>query len=373
MISRPKIKEVYEVLCLPARIRIGMGFGYAIEIPDPEGKFTPLIQLLDGSHDLLEIIAELKDLLTEQEVQDGVQLLLEEGYLEDAAVPPPSLFSERELQRYRVNLNYFSTLCKGFESKYDYQMKLKNTRVLLFGLGGIGSNVCMALAELGIGHVTAVDFDRVELHNLNRQVLYSTETVGQLKTEVATSRIADFNPDIVFEAINHRIQSLQEVRSILDAHPCDIVVHAADRPMGFIDNWVNEACVERGIPLFAGAIGKQNGFIYSVIPGETACYNCKALQETEAAPHLVEEIEFVRKHSISARNGALGPACMFAAYMLSYEILRHHLKIAPLITYNCTLVINCMTFKQEYYHFKKHDTCPVCSKVGEKQRDALSI
>src|SRR5437899_8175281 len=173
MISRPKIKEAFEVLCLPARIRIGMGLGYAIEIPDPEGKFTPLIQLLDGSHDLREIIVELKSQLTEQEIQEGLQLLLEEGYLEDAAIPAPSLFSERELQRYRVNLNYFSTLCKGFESKYDYQEKLKKTRVVLLGLGGIGSNVCIALAELGIGHITAVDFDRVELHNLNRQVLYS--------------------------------------------------------------------------------------------------------------------------------------------------------------------------------------------------------
>ncbi|HEU5379787.1 MAG TPA: ThiF family adenylyltransferase [Ktedonobacteraceae bacterium] len=362
-ISRPKIKEVYEILCLPARIRIGMGFGHAIEIPDPEEKFTPLIQLLDGSHDLREIIAELKNLLTEQEIQDSIQLLLEEGYLEDAAVPPPSLLSEREVQRYRANLDYFNTLCKGFDSKYDYQIKLKKTRVVLFGLGGIGSNVCIALAELGIGQITAVDFDRVEIHNLNRQVLYSTGAVGQLKTEVARSRLVDFNPDIVFEAINHRIQSLGEIRTILDTHPCDIVVHVADRPMGFIDGWVNEACVERRIPLFAGAVGKQSGFIYSVIPGETACYQCKVLQETEAAPRLIEEREFIRAHGIAARNSALGPACMFAAYMLSYEILRHHLKIAPLVTYNRTLVIDLMTFTQEYYHFKKHDTCPICSKV----------
>jgi len=363
IIHRPKIKEAYEVLCLPARIRIGMGLGYAIEIADPEGKFTPLIQLLDGAHDLREIITELNGLLTEQEIQEGVQLLLEEGYLEDAAVPAPSIFSEQELQRYHVNLNYFSTLCKGFESKYSYQEKLKKTHVVLLGLGGIGSNVCMALAELGIGHITAVDFDRVELRNLNRQVLYSTKTVGQLKTEVARRHIADFNPDIVFEAVNHRIQSLEEVRNILDTHPCDIVVHVADRPMGFIDNWVNEACIERRLPLFSGAVGKQNGFIYSVIPGETACYNCKVLQETEAAPHLTEEIEFIRTHGISDRNSALGPACMFSAYMLSYEILRYHLKIAPLITYNRTLVIDFMTFQQEYYHFEKQDTCPVCNKV----------
>jgi molybdopterin-synthase adenylyltransferase len=370
--SKPKIKEIHGIFYLPGRIRIGTGLDYAIEIDDPEGKYTLLIKLLNGDNTVSEIVTLLSGTLSEQEVLEGIQLLIDEGYVEDAAIPAPSEFTEQELLRYRVNINFFNTLCKGDQSKYEYQLKLKNAHIVLFGLGGIGSNIALALAELGVGRITAIDFDRVELHNLNRQVLYSTSAVGELKTDIAKKRIGDFNTDIQFETINHRIDSLDDVRHLLDQYPCDVVVDAADRPTGFIDFWVNEACVERGIPYFAATVSKKYGRLYSVIPGETACYNCRVLTEFDTSTSIREELEFVQESNFWAPNGALGPACMFHSYFISYEILRYLLELGPLITFNKTLEINFLTFEQEYTHFEKHEKCEVCAKAATKAEVKLS-
>ena len=163
---------------------------------------------------------------------------------------------------------------------------LKQTRVVVFGMGGIGTNVCMALAELGVGHVTAVDFDRVELKNLNRQVLYSTPAVGRPKVEVAAQRMkAIRNPDIGFTAVEMRISSVEDVESILDQASPDYVFCLADKPNGWIDFWINEGCVRRGIPYSAGAVTTHVGTAYSVLPGTGPCYRCVVDGETNAIPN----------------------------------------------------------------------------------------
>jgi molybdopterin/thiamine biosynthesis adenylyltransferase len=369
--ARPRLKPVYGVFYLPERVRLGQGVGYAAEIEDPEGRYAALLRLLDGSRDLPELIRQLDGVLSKQELLDAVQQLDDEGYLEDAAVPPPAEFRPQELERYRANLNFFSTLCKAGASKYDYQLALKRTRVMLLGLGGIGSNVCIALAELGVGHVTGVDFDCVELSNLNRQVLYSTEAVGHPKASAAASRILAFNPDIEFSAIDRRIRSLDDVRQVLNDHPSDLVVHLADRPNGFIDDWVNQACVERRLPLFSAAITNASGVAYSVLPGESACFNCRVEHELARTPQLRDEIDYVRKHDHWTTNGALGPACMFLAYYVTYEILRHVLGLSPLLTSNATFMIDFVTFEQGYEEFKLKDDCAVCGQLTIAKAAAL--
>jgi molybdopterin/thiamine biosynthesis adenylyltransferase len=361
--NRPRLKEIFAAYYLPGRVRIGSGYSNASEIPDPEGKFAPLVRMLGGAHELEEIRAELAGTLSEDEIAQALDTLDEAGYLEDAASPPPPDFAEDERQRYKANLNYFATL-PGDRSKFEHQRALRETHVALFGLGGIGSNIAMALAELGVGRLTAVDFDRVELSNLNRQVLYGVTGLGELKTDVARRRLADFNPHLDFTGIPLRIASLEGVREVLDDARPDAVINLADRPNGFIDFWINEACVERGLPLFAASIACDVGTAYSVVPGETACYQCRVSRELRESPELEDELEFLRANEFCAANGALGPACMFQAYFVSYELVRHLLQLAPLLTRNRTLEINFVTFEQRYHDFEPVADCPVCASVG---------
>ncbi|MBC3839314.1 ThiF family adenylyltransferase [Streptacidiphilus sp. 4-A2] len=292
--------------------------------------------------------------------------LHEAGFLEDAAAPHPAELSENDLRRYSPNLNFFRTRAAADEDFYAPQVRLKQTRVVVFGMGGIGTNVCMALAELGIGSVTGVDFDRVDLSNLNRQVLYSTPAVGRLKVEVAAERMREFNPDIEFTAVERRLESLKDVEEILDEAEPDFVFCLADRPNGWIDFWINEGCLRRGIPYTAGSVSSHVGTAYSVLPGEGPCYRCIVEGENAQHPEFQELLDYVRIHDLNSSNGALGPACMFLAYFLSYEMLRHQLGLGPMLTSHKLLEIDFVTFTQQWHDTTRRPDCPVCADVSPR-------
>jgi hypothetical protein len=158
-------------------IRIGgADHGLAAELHDDEHRHVwRLLQLLDGSRTRAEIIAAMVDhdaTVRPEEVEDVLQALIDAGYVEDgAARAPVGLFADRELERYRRNLEFFSYFTAPPVTNYDLQARLKQARVTVLGLGGLGSYVALALAAAGVGDMLLVDDDTVELHNLNRQVL----------------------------------------------------------------------------------------------------------------------------------------------------------------------------------------------------------
>jgi molybdopterin/thiamine biosynthesis adenylyltransferase len=360
--ERPRVKPIYDVLYLNGRVRLGSGPGYASEIEDPDGCYAQLVRLLDGTHSVPELQQNLTNMLDPDAVMEGLTALYQEGFLEDGAERPPATLSERDLLRYAPNLNFFRIISPPGVSAYAPQAVLKEMRVTLLGLGGIGSNVCMALAELGVGHTTAVDFDRVELSNLNRQVLYSTSTIGQSKATVAEARMKEFNPDIEFTSHDQRLGSLADVEEILDDSRPDFVFCLADKPNGFIDFWTNEACVRRGIPFAAASISSRVGACYSVLPGEGPCYQCRVDAEIETSSQIQDVLEYVREHDVNASNGALGPACMFLAYFLSYEMLRSRLEgMGPMLAAHGLLEVDFVTFDQKWHKFERRPSCSICA------------
>jgi len=369
--KKPKLKEIHGALFLKDRIRISSGFGYASEIKNPDDKFTLLIKTLDGSYNIDEIIEKCSSQnLTKKDILEAIDMLFKAGYLEDAEMEIPSELTQDELERYKVNINFFNTLDNSKMSKYDYQVKLKNSHVSIFGLGGIGSNICIALLELGVGKITAVEFDVVEPSNLNRQLLYSTSSIGKSKAEEARKRVAEFNPNVEFNVIEQRINSVEDVRQILTSHPCDVVVNVADFPTGYIDYWVNEACVEKNVPIFSAVVAKKQGRIYSVVPNETACFNCQYLAELERCPKIADEVEETRIEIDTdlgyyrSPNGALGPTCLFHGYFISYEILRYLLfGSKSLLTFNKRFDIDFLSFETSWHDLKRMESCEVCNKT----------
>lgn len=360
---KPQIKNVHGVLFLEHKIRIGDGLGYAVEIDNPDGKYSSFIKMLNGKYTYEQILD--KSLLSREEVDEGLQALNDYGYLEESEDQTNDLLSDSAKSKYKVNLNFLSTLNE--DSKYSSQKKLMNSHVLILGLGGIGSNVCMALCELGIGKITAVDFDRVDPSNLNRQLLYDENDIGRLKTAVAREKIEKFNSMVDLQTIDKQIFSYEDIENILSQDSYDAVVNMADYPTGYIDSWVNRACVKFNIPLFAAVVNKKWGRVYSVIPHKTACYNCQCLEEASTNSDYLDELAAIKNTKgqdtelYRNPNGALGPACLFQGYFISYELLRLILfGEESLITYNKRFNINFMDFEQEFDELKKYSTCEVC-------------
>lgn len=129
------------------------------------------------------------------------------------------------------------------------QRKIMNSKVLVVGAGGLGSPVIQYLAGAGVGQLAVVDFDRLELHNLNRQVIHNEEGLGQYKVESALRYVNRFNSSIEFRAINEKIDAHNVNRIIQDY---DIIVDGSDN---FQTRYlVNDACVKLEKVLVYGSI-----------------------------------------------------------------------------------------------------------------------
>lgn len=134
------------------------------------------------------------------------------------------------------------------------QLRLKQARVLVVGSGGLGSPLLMYLAVAGVGHIGIVDDDRIDLTNLQRQVLFTTKEIGQYKAEVARNRILAMNPHIEVEVFSERLTSENAARLLSDY---DIVADGTDNfPTRYL---VNDACVLFGKTNVFGAIFRFDG------------------------------------------------------------------------------------------------------------------
>lgn len=126
-------------------------------------------------------------------------------------------------------------------------IKLKNSKVAVFGIGGVGGYVCEALARAGVGSLTLIDNDTVSESNINRQLIALTSTVGQLKTDVMKKRILDINPDI--KVITHNVFVLPDNIDVFDFKDFDYIVDAIDTVSGKLA--IIEKAYSLGIPVIS--------------------------------------------------------------------------------------------------------------------------
>ena len=167
----------------------------------------------------------------------------------------------------------------------DAQDKFAAAHALVIGVGGLGAPVAQFLAAAGVGTLTLCDADRVDLTNLQRQILYATADVGQPKVDAAVARLAAINPDV----------ELQRVASRVGGEELDALVAASDVVVDCTDNFetrhaVNRACVAHRKPLVSGAAIRFDGQIAVFDPRDAAspCYHClfgegDAIEETRCA------------------------------------------------------------------------------------------
>ncbi|HEU4962886.1 MAG TPA: ThiF family adenylyltransferase, partial [Bacilli bacterium] len=161
-------------------IQIGDEPGFSSEIEDESGFFGEFLRLLDGSLSLEDIRRNLSSQFPEVTLEDLQQLvrdLDENGHLEAM----PGYDRQNEHNRYLSNLNYLQNFSSIEVSPQDLQDRLHGTSIAVVGLGGLGSNILMQLAGLGYRKIFAIEPDRLEAKNLNRQFLYRTEDLGAYK------------------------------------------------------------------------------------------------------------------------------------------------------------------------------------------------
>ena len=156
------------------------------------------------------------------------------------------------------------------EFDIDGQERLNQSHALIIGLGGLGSPVAMYLAAAGVGRLTLVDFDTVDLSNLQRQIIHRTADIGRPKVESAHDTLRALNPLVQVTTI-HRVLDAVELQE--QVGQADVVVDACDSLVTRLA--INAACVQAGTPLVTGAAIRLEGQVLVWRPGgEGACYRC---------------------------------------------------------------------------------------------------
>ncbi len=186
--------------------------------------------------------------------------------------------SPQELARYSRHLSLGDFGVAG-------QEKLKAAKVLVIGAGGLGSPALLYLAAAGVGTLGIVDFDRVDLSNLQRQVLFDTDDVGHGKAESARHKLLALNPHV---QIHLHAEELRAANVLDILRHYDLVLDGTDR---FATRYlVNDACVLLGKPLVSAAIHRFEGQAFTYVPGQGPCYRClfPEAPAVDAVPNCAE-------------------------------------------------------------------------------------
>jgi adenylyltransferase/sulfurtransferase len=219
------------------------------------------------------------------------------------------------------------------------QEKLKSASVMIAGAGGLGSPVALYLAAAGIGRIRIVDDDKVEVSNLNRQILHGQEDIGMRKCDSARNTLTRINPDVSVEGIFETLSKDNVRRS---AEDCHLIIDAMDNlPVRYL---LNEAAMKLDIPLIHGAVRGFEGRTTTIIPGETACLGCisRGVPPSEVfpvigvAPAVIGSIQ-----AAEAVKYITGAGELLTNRLLAYDGLRS-------------------TFTE--FKLKKNPQCPYCGQ-----------
>lgn len=221
------------------------------------------------------------------------------------------------------------------------QTILNQARVLVLGAGGLGAPVLLYLAAAGIGHITVVDPDTVDLSNLQRQVIHSTANISQAKVESAKQSMLAINPHIQVQALQTRLDE-QQLLTQVATH--DVVVDCTDNfPTRFA---INQACFTAKKPLVSGAVIRMEGQISTFDFRQAgACYRC--LYNEEGG---VEDT--------CSTNGILAPVAGIIGSMQATEALKVLLNLPTL--HGRLLLLDAKYMQWRELRLRADTNCPVC-------------
>jgi molybdopterin/thiamine biosynthesis adenylyltransferase len=321
----PKIKPTHnpERLC-ENRIRIGtLHYGVGSEIQDDrESNIWRLLELMNGTRSINAIVGEMLKAAPEldtESIYQAIDMLITSGFVEDAGAPPPTDLTSVELERYSRNTNYFAWVdTQPRASQYEIQRRLKRARVTILGLGGTGSAVAMSLAAAGVGSLHCVDFDRVEISNLNRQLLYTEEDIGLPKVNRAVERLRRINSQITVTGEELQVQSSDHIVPLMEAS--DLFILCADKPEEQIQYWTNDAALHTHTPWLISFYAGLIFFTGIFLPFQTPCYQCFAHSE-EQKRELRDGGKAEALLTTPAVNSVIAPTTGLAGHLAALEAI----------------------------------------------------
>jgi molybdopterin-synthase adenylyltransferase len=354
-VKRPRLKRTTQRMEAPNGdlylLRPSAGADIQIENPDEEGR--RLLDSLDGSWSREQLVEEFGA----DEVGDLLAQLEELSVVEDAA--DDDLIDPQVMARFDRQLRYFSDITTG-PTASQCQERLEKSRIAVLGVGGLGGWSALNLACVGVGEMLLIDFDRVELSNLNRQVLFSEAEIGRFKAEAAAERLGAFNSGIKLEP---RVQKLDSEEAIAEAIAgYDLVIDAADWPASDIEHWINSACFAARIPYIAMShfppIARV-GPLY--LPGVTGCFACQEAGYRRTYPLF--DVAMEQQRGKESPAATLGPACGLIGGQIGLDVMHQLTGLARPSTLGVGHIVDLRTMEVEREPVVPEPDCPVCGDL----------
>ena len=268
---------------------------------------------------------------------------------------PFSMESEEQVSRYSRHILLPEVGGKG-------QQKIGQARALIVGAGGLGSPVAFYLAAAGIGTLGVIDADRVDLSNLQRQVIHHTSDLGRPKVDSAKAKILALNPHVKVDSYQVALNA-ENALEIIGRY--DIVVDGVDNfPAKFL---INDACYFAGKPLVHGGILRFDGRVFTILPGKTACYRC--VFKEPPPPGMVASCQ---------EAGVIGALAGVIGTIQATEVLKLILGKGRLLT-DRFLDYDARITRFREITIKKNPNCPLCgdhpeiTKLFEHDADVCAI
>jgi len=247
-------------------------------------------------------------------------------------------FNDAQLERYSRNIILQEVGIEG-------QEKILAAKILIVGAGGLGSPAALYLAAAGIGTIGIVDYDAVEISNLQRQIIHFTKDIKTAKVDSAADKMRAINPDI--SVITHRIRLCAE--NILDiVKGYDFVIDGSDNfPTKFL---VNDACIFAAIPFSHGGILRFEGQTMTVLPGISACYRC-----------IFPKPPPLNVVPTCSQAGVLGVIAGMLGTIQAAEALKYVLGVGEPLT-DALLTFDATTMDFHKVRLKKQKKCQICGE-----------
>ena len=226
------------------------------------------------------------------------------------------------------------------------QRRLLAARVLLVGVGGLGSPIALYLAASGVGQLVLADFDVVELSNLQRQILHTSNDIGRAKVDSAKQALYALNPDVTIFTIN-RVFDEDDEALLIEVEKADVVVDATDN---FETRFaLNRACVASKTPMVSGAALRSDGqvTVFDARDPSSPCYRCLYTEDSSAGEACSDV-------------GVFAPLLGIIGSIEAGEAIKLLIGAGDALT-GRVVVIDVMSMEWRTLKLKKDPGCPVCS------------
>ncbi|MGV8956235.1 ThiF family adenylyltransferase [Lactococcus lactis] len=336
-------------------LRIGTDDTGSWNIPDDNGTWKYMISICNGELTTNEICVDVsnKYSIEQKTILESLKQLEQNGcltFLEDRFI------LNDWTNRYKTNIAYFTS--KNING-ITAQKKLNSLKITILGLGGGGFTILSNLISLGVEDFHIVDFDTVELSNLNRQIIFKESDLGKLKVEVGMEYAKSRNSNLKISQSKKKMNTVADIES--EISDSDWVFCCMDEPAYIAQRLVSKACFNLKKPVIFGFCQKENGRTFIVNPSNTGCVDCLFTQI--ANDQFVHLVSALKKSDFKPVTSATS----ITINLLCDLMIKNWLDNVVYGKKNENQIIR-LDFNDfqmtKVVDFKKHPSCPTC---GDKQ------